>query len=342
MSQRDAGESGGMGITYVLTKEDCWRYQQFAVARRLRLPLVLFQALDAVYVGCWLLSGWLLSGWLLARHLWPLRFFVQAGLPGWPFWHFLFLMNERRILSFVAFTLVLAYLFFGAKFLALRRFASQTALFGRTTRILRLDALYTMVGGKKSFLPWERFEALVEDRHSLYFCLPKNQSVIIPKSAFGDHAAAVEFLRMAREGRRQALLNTDAGAAKRPWPGQTGEAVWPPPPTDRPAPAVTARIRIVATVPGEAPEEVRQAWTGLILPALCGPDGPLHRGAIKGVLSGQSQGTGEGYLVPVGEALEVLAQAHPEAAQWWRDNLVPSSTDHPLLFSAAVCEVVPG
>ena len=323
-----------MEITYALTKEDLWRYQQFALAWRLRLLPALLQALGAVYVGFWI---W--AAWALARHFWSLHFLMQAGLPGW---RFLFLINERRLFNFVALTLVLAYLFFGAKFFALRRFASQPALFGMTTRILRPDALYTMAAGKKSFLPWGRFEALAEDRHSLYLCLPKNQAVIIPKSAFGDRAAA-EFLRLARESRRQALLNNDAGtgAAKRPWPGQTGEAVWPPAPMDRPAPSATARIRIIATVPGEAPEGVRQAWTGLILPALCGPDGPLHRGAGQGVLSGQLQEAGEGYLVPAGQALEVLAHAHPGAAQWWRDNLAPSSPDHPFLFPAAVCEVVP-
>lgn len=288
--------------------------------------------MDAAYAGFWV---W--AAWNLARHLWRFHFLAQAGLPGW---RFLLLLNEHRLLNFGWLTLVLAYLFFGAKFLAQRRFAAQPALFGMTTRILRPDALYTMTGGKKSFLPWDRFEALAEDRHSLYLCLPKNQAMILPKTAFGDRAAASEFLRLAREHRKQALASTAPGADKRSWPGQVGEAVWPPAPTDGPAQAATGRIRIIAAVPGEAPEEVRRAWTGLVLPALPGSEGLLHRGPTTGVLSGQPGGVGEGYLVPTGEALEVLARSQPEAAQWWRDKCSQYPTGHRLLFPAAVCEAM--
>ncbi|HEY7315037.1 MAG TPA: hypothetical protein VH643_37170 [Gemmataceae bacterium] len=44
-------------------------------------------------------------------------------------------------------------------------------------------------------------------------------------------------------------------------------------------------VRIIATPPGEAPEEIRQAWLGLELPLAAGETGP-HNVPTGGVLSG--------------------------------------------------------
>ena len=44
-------------------------------------------------------------------------------------------------------------------------------------------------------------------------------------------------------------------------------------------------VRIIATPPGEAPEEVRRAWVGLELPLAAGETGP-HTTPVGGVLTG--------------------------------------------------------
>jgi hypothetical protein len=110
-------------------------------------------------------------------------------------------------------------------------------------------------------------------------------------------------------------------------------------------------IRIIATPPGEAPLAVRRAWVGLVLPLRPGETGPSEAG-VSGVLTGP-RGllariwrllTGQyevrwQYLVLVDDALDVLEEASPEAAAWWREN-----TPHLIGrgrsfgFTAEVCE----
>lgn len=115
-------------------------------------------------------------------------------------------------------------------------------------------------------------------------------------------------------------------------------------------------IRIIATPPGEAPENVRQAWVGLSLPLLPGYSGPLRTGGF-GVLSGprgsqisrfsiwwarllRRYEVLEGYAVDACVAIDILAQSHPEAATWWRQE-TPHLLDskHSLLFPTGVCQM---
>ncbi len=112
--------------------------------------------------------------------------------------------------------------------------------------------------------------------------------------------------------------------------------------------APTTWIRIIATPPGEAPESVRQAWVGLVLPTV----GPLRTYITAGVLSGPRTALGTligvftgrckfvpGYLVEAPAAVAILAKADLEAAEWWRvstPHLLVKG--HPFVFPAPVCQ----
>jgi hypothetical protein len=117
-----------------------------------------------------------------------------------------------------------------------------------------------------------------------------------------------------------------------------------------------ASIRIIATPPGEAPEEIRRAWIGLVLPlharhvgsprpvhsigVLTGPRGLL--GGLWAVLSGRSKKV-QGFAVGARESIELLEGHNPHAAAWWRQHashLLRSG--RALVFPSEVCEVVGG
>lgn len=90
-------------------------------------------------------------------------------------------------------------------------------------------------------------------------------------------------------------------------------------------------VRVIATPPGEAPEEVRRAWLGLELPLAAGEKGARlcpGRGALTGprtvlaslaaLLTGRRVYV-RGYVVDARQALVLLAERAPWAAQWWRE-----------------------
>jgi hypothetical protein len=112
-------------------------------------------------------------------------------------------------------------------------------------------------------------------------------------------------------------------------------------------------IRIDSTPPGEAPIWVREKWVGLHLPlaqAACEPVLLYTGGVLSGPktwlqvliawLRGRLTPT-LGFVVGVVPALQVLEQASPEAAAWWRAHaphlVVPKQK---FLFHADVCSVV--
>jgi hypothetical protein len=114
-------------------------------------------------------------------------------------------------------------------------------------------------------------------------------------------------------------------------------------------------IRIIATPPGEAPEEVRREWVGLELPLAQGETG-RRAGAAGGALSGPRTFLAKllaelvgrpalehGYVIDAPEALDVLAHKAPWAAQWWRE-CAPHCWEpgHRFVFAAELCEEVSG
>ena len=114
--------------------------------------------------------------------------------------------------------------------------------------------------------------------------------------------------------------------------------------------AIVRFVRIVATPPGEAPEEVRRAWVGLVLPLAAREKGP-RTVATSGVLTGPRTFWGAvwvlltgqtakwyGYVVDAPRSLFLLAESAPRAAQWWRE-CVPHTwmPGRLLVFPAEVC-----
>lgn len=85
-------------------------------------------------------------------------------------------------------------------------------------------------------------------------------------------------------------------------------------------------IKIVKIPDGEAPEEIRQAWVGLVLPAHhvvgYGKWKERERGALSKEFNARNR---YGYSVLQKEALDVLEKKHPEAAKWWRAQGFPLS-----------------
>ena len=97
-------------------------------------------------------------------------------------------------------------------------------------------------------------------------------------------------------------------------------------------------IKIVSMPAGQAPEWVRQAWIGLILPTTS-PRKPV---VSSGVLGGEPGPSNiDDYQVKTDTAIKKLRKKNPEAAKWWEDNtpwlLGPG---HYFRFGKRFCEVV--
>lgn len=81
----------------------------------------------------------------------------------------------------------------------------------------------------------------------------------------------------------------------------------------------TGRIKILKIPDGEAPQWVRGAWVGLILP--CYPYIGTPSCELSGVLSGDKvEDSRRGVIVSHREAISVLIQHDREAAMWWMTN----------------------
>jgi hypothetical protein len=112
-----------------------------------------------------------------------------------------------------------------------------------------------------------------------------------------------------------------------------------------------ASIRIVDVPDGQAPEHIRRAWVGLVLPLPAGhPPGP-KAARTRGVLSYgwrkwlpgfRSKGRiDQVFLVAGSAAIDVLKKSDPYAAEWWIKNaphfLQPGRA---LAFQAHVCKLL--
>ena len=91
-------------------------------------------------------------------------------------------------------------------------------------------------------------------------------------------------------------------------------------------------IRIIVVPSEEAPEEIRRAWVGLILPLAFGEFGPRsipeygvhsmprsYLAHLWRVFTFRCKYRLQ-YLIPVDAALEILEKTAPEAAAWWRQH----------------------
>jgi hypothetical protein len=114
-----------------------------------------------------------------------------------------------------------------------------------------------------------------------------------------------------------------------------------------------AHIRVVAVPPGEAPQHVREAWVGLTLPLARGCRQP-HTARTVGVVTGPTTWWGKcmallvgrtnkayAYVVPSAEAIRILSEQAPDAADWWKKNAPHYVSDTALFaFRAEACEPV--
>ena len=115
------------------------------------------------------------------------------------------------------------------------------------------------------------------------------------------------------------------------------------------------QIRITSIPPGEAPEHVRKAWIGLVLPVpdrFAGSRETLGFGVLSaprtfvGALIALCLGRAKretGYIVAADRAIEILTLHAPYAAAWWRENAsrVIAPGRH-FVFARDACEEIPG
>ena len=92
----------------------------------------------------------------------------------------------------------------------------------------------------------------------------------------------------------------------------------------------TGRIKIVKVPSGSAPEWVRQAWVGLILPCYPIMGLPDNGEPEKDIRDGHSikyNGLNRRSIsVPQTEALRILSKAKLGAATWWKSQGFPKQT----------------
>lgn len=93
-------------------------------------------------------------------------------------------------------------------------------------------------------------------------------------------------------------------------------------------------VKIRSTPAGEAPDHIRQAWVGLVLPVVQSID----RSSVSfGVISAEPMCM-EGFEVPAQVALRILELEDPEAADWWVNNTEWSGPTSILVFPKDACE----
>lgn len=99
-----------------------------------------------------------------------------------------------------------------------------------------------------------------------------------------------------------------------------------------------AKIEIIFTPAGQAPEWVRKEWVGLEFPV---KDISVEEHPMTGVLGGEPKPENiNGYPVDTKLAVEILAAKSPEAAEWWACNI--SFVLHPtLVFGRQFCRFIP-
>ena len=112
-------------------------------------------------------------------------------------------------------------------------------------------------------------------------------------------------------------------------------------------------IKIIDIPPGEAPEDVRRAWIGVVIPLARKSANPVRRRGF-GVLSGPrirlvafvrwlvGGGSREhGYIVDAKTAFDLLASHDRVAHEWWREHTPHLFHERQqLLFHDHACEVI--
>ncbi len=97
-------------------------------------------------------------------------------------------------------------------------------------------------------------------------------------------------------------------------------------------------VRITKPPPGDAPDDIREAWVGLVLPLRGGFKQP-HKMRANQIVSGDLIEPQEVFLVEGSEALSILSKENYIAANFYTDSLADVVTPV-FTFPVDVCEVV--
>jgi len=95
-------------------------------------------------------------------------------------------------------------------------------------------------------------------------------------------------------------------------------------------------VRVTCVPSGEAPEEDRREWVGIVIPLLY--EEPVEAASL-GLMTGKSEGTRTGWVVPALLAFCLLMRKSPRAAGWWFD-LKRWESDDALMFGVGEGEHV--
>ncbi len=94
------------------------------------------------------------------------------------------------------------------------------------------------------------------------------------------------------------------------------------------------RVKVIKVPTGEAPLEKRKSWKGLILPVV---DSLSPLSVEVGIISEKRTRRKDVVSAPIEEALLILEQKDPKAAQWYRENI---SWANYLIFGADEVEII--
>lgn len=100
------------------------------------------------------------------------------------------------------------------------------------------------------------------------------------------------------------------------------------------------KIRIIETPSGEAPENIREQWVGLVLPVDTFVD--LRIGVQESMLGGPPEPENiDGFPVKIEDAVNALKEAgRLKAALWFENNFFGRDATH-LIFGKSFCELSP-
>ena len=95
------------------------------------------------------------------------------------------------------------------------------------------------------------------------------------------------------------------------------------------------KIRIISRPSGGAPENIRDRWIGLVMPAEA--TNSLLADVVTHKLVTDRVG---GYAVPWDAAMDALGKKDPSARMWW-EGLNADHRRKTLIFAYDCCEVIP-
>ena len=205
-----------MEITYTLTKEDLWAFRRFHARHKARWR-VLTQISNGLLVVLWLAQLLLIirlaQAWRLVLPLGPRA------------WVFLLQSHQPLFLNFLLFSLVLAYLFWGWRFLAARQGVEAFQL--SQTKHLRIgpDGVEVATAQEHVQRAWRDIPDIGSDRDGVYLYLTSATALVVPRRAFGSVGQSQAFEAQARAFRADPALVAAPGTT-----AEDSADVWPPRP----------------------------------------------------------------------------------------------------------------